>query len=119
MAASISWDTRDSSGLRAPTPVAPPPQAGANSLRAQLERAAKRATLTEVDANNHPTGGGQAYWFDADGLLRASFSAGVTAVFSDFQEWQGKKVPRHVDIYKVGVASGPVATVQVISIDAN
>jgi hypothetical protein len=45
------------------------PSSSGDSSEPVLIRAARGA----VDANNHPTSG-QAYWFDSDGLLRASFA---------------------------------------------
>jgi hypothetical protein len=51
-----------------------------------------RAGRGPVDADNHPTSG-QAYWFDSDGLLRASFENGITVVNSNFVLWNLKRVP--------------------------
>lgn len=64
-----------------------------------------RAARGQVDANNHPTSG-QAYWFDSDGLLRASFEDGVTVVNSDFAPWNLKQVPRRFELFLGNAAAG-------------
>ena len=86
------------------------PQEGADSSECVLIRAARGA----VDANNHPTSG-QAYWFDSEGLLRASFTEGMTVVNSDFSPWNLKKVPRRIELF---IGAAPTAVVSVNSIDA-
>jgi hypothetical protein len=78
-----------------------------------------RPARGEVDKNNHPTGGGQAYWFDADGFLRASYSGGVTSVNSNFADWNGKKVARKIGAFTPKYTSGPAAVITVESIKAN
>ena len=67
-----------------------------------------RAALGQVDANNHPTSG-QAYWFDSDGLLRASFEDGVTVVNSNFVSWNLKQVPRRFELFVGNAAAGTIA----------
>jgi TonB family protein len=86
------------------------PQEGADSSECVLIRAARGA----VDANNHPTSG-QAYWFDSEGLLRASFMEGMTVVNSDFSPWNLKKVPRRIELF---IGATPTAVVSINSIDA-
>jgi hypothetical protein len=68
-----------------------------------------RAARGPVNANNHPTAG-QAYWFDSDGLLRASFAEGMTVVSSDFFLWNQKRVPRQIELF-IGTAPAAVVTV--------
>jgi hypothetical protein len=86
------------------------PQQDPDSSEPVLIRAARGA----VNANNHPTSG-QAYWFDSDGLLRASFADNVTAVNSNFVPWNLKQVPRRVEVF---FGPMPVAVVTVDSIEA-
>jgi hypothetical protein len=86
------------------------PFRGSDSSEPVLIRAARGA----VDANNHPTSG-QAYWFDSDGLLRASFAEGMTVVNSDFSLWNQKKVSRHIQLF---IGSTLAAVVTVNSIEA-
>jgi len=85
------------------------PSSGGNSGESVLIRAARGA----VDANNHPTSG-QAYWFDSDGLLRASFAGGASVVNSKFAPWDLKQVPRRIELF---ISTTPVATITVDSID--
>jgi TonB family protein len=86
------------------------PSSGSDSSEPVLIRAARGA----VDANNHPTSG-QAYWFDADGLLRASFVGGTSVVNSKFASWDTKQVPRRIELF---IATTPIAVVTVDSIEA-
>ena len=91
------------------------PTAGPDTSEPVLIRPARGA----VDQNNHPTSG-QAYWFDADGFLRASFDGtNVTAVNSDFMDWNGKKVARKIEVFTPKSTSGPVAVITVTSVKAN
>ena len=91
------------------------PTAGAGTGEPVLIRPARGA----VDQNNHPTSG-QAYWFDADGFLRASFDGtNVTAVNSDFVDWNGKKVARKIEVFTPKSTSGPLAVITVTSLKAN
>ncbi len=73
-----------------------------------------RAARGGVSAENRPISG-QAYWFDALGVLRADFIAPVTTVYSDFQDWNGKRVPRVVKVYRNAEL---VVTIRVDSIEA-
>jgi hypothetical protein len=72
-----------------------------------------RAARGKVDANNHPTSG-QAYWFDSEGRLRATFTEGVTVVYSDFAPWNLKQVPRRIEVF---FGTTPTAVVTVDSIE--
>jgi len=69
-----------------------------------------RTARGAVNSDNHPTSG-QAYWFDAEGLLRANFEDGVTVVNSNYVPWKNKKVARTMQVF-----SGPQPAV-VITID--
>jgi TonB family protein len=73
-----------------------------------------RAARGAVDANNHPTSG-QAYWFDSDGLLRASFAEGATVVNSKFAPWDLKQAPCRIELF---IATTPAVVVTVDSIEA-
>jgi hypothetical protein len=81
------------------------PANDADSSEPVLIRAARGA----VDANNHPTSG-QAYWFDADGRLRATFADGATVVNSNFAPWDLKQVPRRIELF-IGNTQAAVITV--------
>jgi hypothetical protein len=85
------------------------PNAAADSSEPVLIRPARGA----VDASNHPTSG-QAYWFDSEGLLRASFAEGLTTVNSDFAPWQQLQIPRRIELF---VGAIPTAVVTIDSID--
>jgi hypothetical protein len=85
------------------------PSAGADASEPVLIRPARGG----VDANNHPTSG-QAYWFDADGLLTASYGGGMTAVNSNFEVWNGVNVPRRVEVF---TGASPTTVVTVDSIE--
>jgi Gram-negative bacterial TonB protein C-terminal len=72
-----------------------------------------RAARGAVNADNHPISG-QAYWFDAAGLLRADFVSPFTTVYSDFEVWNGKQIPRKIEVYR---QSALAATIHVDSIE--
>ncbi|MGA2420537.1 MAG: energy transducer TonB [Candidatus Acidiferrum sp.] len=72
-----------------------------------------RAARGAVDANNHPADG-QAYWFDAEGLLRANFTDGSTIVNSNFALWRQFQVPHKVELFQ---GTTPLAVLTVDSID--
>ena len=78
------------------------------------ERALIRAARGAVDANNHPTSG-QAYWFDSDGRLRATFAEGATVINSDFAKWDVKQVPLRIELF---TGNTPTAVITVDSIVA-
>lgn len=86
------------------------PSAAINSSEAVLIRTARGP----ADSNNHPTDG-QAYWFDSDDVMVASFASKITAVNSNFVPWNGVNVPRKVELY-----SGPlhIARITIDSIDS-
>lgn len=73
-----------------------------------------RAGVGGVSKTNQPTSG-RDFWFDALGVLRADFIAPVTTVYSDFQDWNGKQVPRVVKVYQ---NASLLATIRVDSIEA-
>jgi TonB family protein len=56
-----------------------------------------RVARGRVDANNQPIDG-QAYWFDSSGLLQAAYVAPRTSVYSSFADWNGKQVPRKIEV---------------------
>jgi hypothetical protein len=78
------------------------------------ERVLIRAARGAVDANNHPTSG-QAYWFDSDGRLRATFAEGATVINSDFAKWDVKQVPLRIELF---TGNTPTAVITVDSIVA-
>ena len=85
------------------------PNAAADTSEPVFIRAARGA----VDANNHPTSG-QAYWFDSEGFLRASFADGSTTVNSDFAAWQQLQIPRRIGLF---IGAVPTAVLTIDSID--
>jgi Gram-negative bacterial TonB protein C-terminal len=76
-----------------------------------------RAARGDVDSNNHPTSG-QAYWFDAEGLLRATFENGLTVVNSNYALWKDKKVARTVEIFS-GPLPAAIITIDTIEAPSN
>ncbi len=60
-----------------------------------------RVARGQVDANNQPITG-QAYWFDSAGLLQASYVAPSTSTYSDFSGWNGKLIPRRIEVTEKG-----------------
>jgi hypothetical protein len=86
------------------------PANDADSSEPMLIRAARGA----VDAKNHPISG-QAYWFDSDGRLRATFADGATVVSSNFAQWDLKQVPRRIELF---IGTTPAAAITVDSIEA-
>jgi TonB family protein len=78
------------------------------------ERVLIRAAVGAVDAKNHPISG-QAYWFDSDGRLRATFAAGTTVVNSNFAPCDLKQVPRRIELF---TGTAPTAEITVDSIEA-
>ncbi len=76
------------------------------------ERLLIRAARGAVDAKNHPISG-QAYWFDSDGRLRATFAEGATVVNSEFAPWNLKQVPRRIEVF-IGTTPAGVITVNSI-----
>ncbi|HEY0701575.1 MAG TPA: energy transducer TonB [Candidatus Acidoferrales bacterium] len=72
-----------------------------------------RAGRGGVAPNNQPING-QDYWFDAAGLLRADFVDPNTTVYSDFQTWNEKQIPRTIEVFRGGKL---LVTIRVTSID--
>jgi TonB family protein len=60
-----------------------------------------RVARGQVDANNQPVTG-QAYWFDSDGLLQAAYVAPRVSTYSDFSGWNGKRIPRTIEVTERG-----------------
>jgi hypothetical protein len=60
-----------------------------------------RVARGRVDASNTPTSG-QAYWFDSTGLLRGAYVDPETSTYSDFSKWNGKYIPRTVQVTENG-----------------
>lgn len=60
-----------------------------------------RVARGKVDANNQPISG-QAYWFDPSGLLRGDYEEPATTRYSEFQAWNGKQVPRRMEVIANG-----------------
>jgi hypothetical protein len=85
------------------------PANGADSSEPVLIRAARGA----VDLKNHLTSG-QAYWFDSDGRLRATFTDGATAVNSNFAPWDLKQVPHPIELF---IGNTPTVVITVDSIE--
>jgi hypothetical protein len=86
------------------------PNQGSDSSEPVLIRPARGA----VNAGNHPTSG-QAYWFDSDGILRASFADGETVVYSNFEAWNKKRVARRIEVF---IGPVPSAVITIDSIEA-
>jgi hypothetical protein len=61
-----------------------------------------RVARGQVDANNQPISG-QAYWFDAAGLLRGDYEQPLTTTYSEFVLWNNKQVPRRLEVREKGV----------------
>jgi TonB family protein len=61
-----------------------------------------RVARGRVDSNNQPISG-QAYWFDAAGLLRSAYVQPRTTNYSDFVAWNGKQIPRRVELTEDGL----------------
>jgi TonB family protein len=56
-----------------------------------------RVARGQVDERNRPITG-QAYWFDSNDLLHAAYSDPNTTSYQDFQPWNGKQVPRLIEL---------------------
>jgi TonB family protein len=63
-----------------------------------------RVARGQVDSKNQPISG-QAYWFDSAGLLRAAYVQPWTTVYYKFAAWNGKEVPRQIELSENGVRS--------------
>jgi TonB family protein len=60
-----------------------------------------RVARGQVDAENRPITG-QAYWFDFAGYLRADFVQPRATVYSKFEAWNQKQVPRRAEVSENG-----------------
>lgn len=60
-----------------------------------------RVARGQVDANNQPITG-QAYWFNSSGLLQAAYVEPRTSTYGEFSEWNGKQVPRKIEVTEKG-----------------
>jgi TonB family protein len=60
-----------------------------------------RVARGQVDAENRPITG-QAYWFDFAGYLRADFVQPRATIYSKFEAWNGKQVPRRAEVAENG-----------------
>lgn len=56
-----------------------------------------RVARGRVNEQNEPIDG-QAYWFDSEGRLRAAFWNPRITAYSDFVAWNGKQIPRRIEI---------------------
>lgn len=88
-----------------------------NEPRDDSEPVLIRAARGAVNQDNHPTSG-EAYWFDAEGLLRASFEGGQTIVDSNYLPWNHKKIARTVQIF-TGPLPAAVITIDTIELPAD
>jgi TonB family protein len=73
-----------------------------------------RVARGKVDAQNNPTSG-QAYWFDASGLLRGAYVQPATSTYSDFSKWSGKEIPRKTEVSENGTVILRIAIEQITS----
>jgi TonB family protein len=60
-----------------------------------------RVARGQVDGENRPITG-QAYWFDSAGYLRADFVQPRATVYSKFEAWNRKQVPRRGEVSENG-----------------
>ncbi|MGB2900210.1 MAG: TonB family protein [Candidatus Acidiferrum sp.] len=60
-----------------------------------------RVARGQVDAENRPITG-QAYWFDFAGYLRADFVQPRATIYSKFEGWNRKQVPRRAEVSENG-----------------
>ena len=60
-----------------------------------------RVARGQVNAENQPITG-QAYWFDSAGLLQAAYVAPRTSTYSDFTNWDSKRIPRTFEVTEEG-----------------
>jgi TonB family protein len=60
-----------------------------------------RVARGQVDQQNNPVNG-QAYWFAPNGLLLGAFEASRTSSYLSFADWNGKQVPRSIDVSEKG-----------------
>jgi TonB family protein len=60
-----------------------------------------RVARGQVDQQNNPLNG-QAYWFTPKGLLLGAFETSRTSSYLNFADWNGKQVPRLIDVSEKG-----------------
>jgi TonB family protein len=60
-----------------------------------------RVARGQVDQQNNPVNG-QASWFAPNGLLLGAFEVSRTSSYLDFADWNGKQVPRSIDVSEKG-----------------
>jgi TonB family protein len=60
-----------------------------------------RVARGQVDQQNNPING-QAYWFASNGLLLGAFEGSRTSSYLRFVDWNGKQVPREIDVSEKG-----------------
>lgn len=72
-----------------------------------------RVARGKVDADNSPTSG-QAYWFDASGLLHGAYEEPATSTYSDFSKWNGKLIPYKTDVSENGAEVLSITIQQIV-----
>ena len=60
-----------------------------------------RVARGPVDQQNNPVTG-QAFWFAPTGLLFGAFEGSRTSSYLNFADWNGKQVPRRIDVSEKG-----------------
>lgn len=60
-----------------------------------------RVARGQVDQQNNPLNG-EAYWFATNGLLLGAFGDSRTSSYLNFADWNGKEVPRSIDVSQNG-----------------
>jgi TonB family protein len=60
-----------------------------------------RVARGQVDQQNNPING-QAYWFAPNGLLLGAFEVDRTSSYLNFLDWNGKQVPRRIEVSEKG-----------------
>ncbi len=63
-----------------------------------------RVARGKADSNNQPISG-SAYWFDSGGLLRAAYVEPRTITYRNFVAWNGKQIPRQLELVESGTRS--------------
>jgi len=72
-----------------------------------------RVAWGQVDQQNNPVNGRE-YWFNRKGLLLGAFEAFRTSSYLNFADWNGKQVPRRIDVSENGSV---VLSLEVTQID--
>jgi TonB family protein len=60
-----------------------------------------RVARGQVDQQNNPING-QAFWFAPSGLLLGAFEVDKTSSYLNFADWNGKQVPRRIEVSEKG-----------------